>query len=134
MRTGITIMDSVEVFNCSQYDTLKAAFRFDGAAGGYSSITNSSLDNGWGQGITILGSKNIFIQNTNLFSFLRFGIFIDSSFNITLDGNLVVGVWERGLIALDKFVDVGAGIAGCGFSPLIPCSYSITNNIVAGAL
>lgn len=31
-RTGTTILDSVEIFNCSQIDTFKAALRFESAA------------------------------------------------------------------------------------------------------
>ena len=30
-RTGITILDYVEVYNCSQYDTYKGALRWEGA-------------------------------------------------------------------------------------------------------
>ena len=43
MRAGSTIFDNVEIFNCSQYDTLKAALRFDGAKLGVSSITSSTI-------------------------------------------------------------------------------------------
>jgi len=43
MRAGSTIFDNVEIFNCSQYDTLKAALRFDGAKLGVSSITRSTI-------------------------------------------------------------------------------------------
>jgi hypothetical protein len=47
---GNTIMDSVEIYNCSQNNTLRAAVRFDGNSGSYSSITNSSIHDGaaWG--------------------------------------------------------------------------------------
>ena len=47
---GNTIMDSVEIYNCSQNSTLRAAVRFDGNSGSYSSITNSSIHDGaaWG--------------------------------------------------------------------------------------
>ena len=31
IRGGSTVLDSVELYNCSQYDTLRAAIRFDGA-------------------------------------------------------------------------------------------------------
>lgn len=31
-------MDSVEVYNCSQYDTEKAALRFEGLTGGHSTV------------------------------------------------------------------------------------------------
>ena len=113
-------MDSVEVYNCSQYDTLKAALRFDGNTGSYSSITNSSIYLGWGMGITIIDSNNTFLQNNNIFSFVRFGVLIKTSFNITLDGNVLNGVWDRGLIALDGFVDISGGIIGCADDKLYP--------------
>ena len=47
---GITIMDSVEIYNCSQNNTLRSSLRFDGYSGAYSSITNSSVHDGaaWG--------------------------------------------------------------------------------------
>ena len=43
-------MDSVEIYDCSQNNTLRAAVRFDGNSGSYSSITNSSIHDGaaWG--------------------------------------------------------------------------------------
>lgn len=31
IRSGLTLLDHVEVFNCSQYDTSKAALRFEGS-------------------------------------------------------------------------------------------------------
>ena len=134
VRNGSTIMDSVEIYNCSQYDTLHAAVRFDGAAGAYSSITNSSIYLGWGMGITILDSQNVFLQNNNIFSFVRFGVLIKTSFNITLDSNILNGVWERGLIALDHFVDISGGFIGCADDESMPpCSYTFTNNIAIGS-
>ena len=75
-RNGNTIMDSVEIYKCSQYDTLKAALRFEGANGMFSSITNSAIHNGWGMGVTITGSSNIDFKNNNIFNFVRFGVII----------------------------------------------------------
>ena len=45
------ILDSVEIYNCSQANTLKAALRFDGNSGTYNSITNSSIHSGLNWGI-----------------------------------------------------------------------------------
>lgn len=45
-RFGTTIMKNVEIFNCSQIDTFKAALRFESAATLHSSITDSSIHNG----------------------------------------------------------------------------------------
>ena len=126
-------MDNVEVYNCSQYDTLKAALRFDGANNNFSSITNSSVYLGWGMGVSITGSSNIFIQNTNFFSFVRFGVLIQTgSWGITFDNNILVKVMERGLVSLDSFIDISGGFIGCGAVPNDKCSYTVTNNIVAG--
>jgi hypothetical protein len=69
-RYGSTILDNVEIFNCSQYDTQKAAVRFDGASGSYSQISNSTIHHGLGWGVNIESSANIKISKTAIFSFL----------------------------------------------------------------
>jgi hypothetical protein len=58
-RHGITILDHVEVYNCSQIDTDKAAIRFVGATENWSSITNSAIHNGLGYGVNIKATKNV---------------------------------------------------------------------------
>jgi hypothetical protein len=47
-RRGNTVMDHVEIYNCSQYDTKKAALRWYLSMNGWSSITNSSIYHGYG--------------------------------------------------------------------------------------
>ena len=54
-------MDNVEIFNCSQIDTFKAALRFEGASQKWSSITNSAIHNGYGWGLRVKSSSNILI-------------------------------------------------------------------------
>jgi hypothetical protein len=44
------------------------------------------------------------------------GISLTSSNNITLDGNIVMDVSERSVIALDKAVDIVGGILGCAYT------------------
>ena len=44
-------MDSVEIYNCSQFDTFNAALRFDGSWFGNSSITNCAIHEGLGWGV-----------------------------------------------------------------------------------
>lgn len=46
-------MNSVEIYNCSQYDTYKAAIRFEGAYGGWSEVRNSAIHHGLGYGANI---------------------------------------------------------------------------------
>lgn len=52
-RYGSTIMDSVEIYNCSQLDTHKAALRFESNTELPSSITNSAIHNGYAWGLSI---------------------------------------------------------------------------------
>jgi len=67
-------MDNVEVYNCSQSNTFKAAIRFEGVTDKHSSITNSAIHNGLGWGIHVVGSTNINIQNNVIFSFRPIGV------------------------------------------------------------
>jgi len=60
-RFGHTVMDNVEIFNCSQIDTFKAALRFQGASQMWSSITNSAIHNGYAWGLNVKSSSNILI-------------------------------------------------------------------------
>jgi hypothetical protein len=53
-RGGSTILDNVEIYNCSQYDTYNAALRFDGAVSQWSKVSNTAVHhgNGWGIHLT----------------------------------------------------------------------------------
>jgi hypothetical protein len=52
-RIGRTVMDNVEIYNCSQYDTWKAAIRFEGHKLGFSRISNSSIHHGLGVAVNV---------------------------------------------------------------------------------
>jgi len=97
VRYGRTYIDSVEIYNCSQYDTYKAAVRFEGAEGAWNSITNSALHHGLGIGLDIQVSSNVVFANNDIFDFVRFGINIMTSNNITIDNNWVHGIFSRHL-------------------------------------
>jgi len=68
-RKGSTILDSVEIYNCSQYETHKTALRFENAKMGNSKITNCALHNGWSWGISVDFSDNIILKDNVLFNF-----------------------------------------------------------------
>jgi hypothetical protein len=95
MRAGRTFMDNVEIFNCSQYGTYKAAIRFEGAKLGWSRISNSSLSMGLGIGTNIELSKNIEFIDNDFYTFQRYGLLIQTSENITADGNWVSAIYHR---------------------------------------
>ena len=60
-RKGSIVFDNVEVENCSQRNTFKAAIRFEGAIGGWSSITNSVVHNSLAWSISVFKSNNVLL-------------------------------------------------------------------------
>ena len=94
-RYGSTILDSVEIFNCSQIDTEKAALRFESATELYSSVTNTAIHNGEGYGVSLKLSKNIFFKNNIVFKFRQFGFIMRESKNVTIDDNIVGAIGTR---------------------------------------
>jgi hypothetical protein len=92
VRVGRTFIDNVEVYNCSQYDTWKAALRFQGTKLGFSRVSNSAIYMGLGMGLEIMFANNVEIVNNNFYEFLKYGANIVTSNNITLDGNWIVAI------------------------------------------
>lgn len=92
VREGSTIMDHVEVYNCSQMDTKKAALRFQGAKNGASMISNSAIHNGFGMGLNIENSENVVLRNNQFFNFWQFGGIIRKSNSIELDHNIIAHI------------------------------------------
>jgi len=133
-RYGHTIMDHVEIKNCSQIDTQKAAVRFTGAVGGYSSVTNSAIHNGHGWGINVEKSQNVHLSNNIIYNFKPVGVAIQTSGNITYDRNILSHVYERVITAMDQYVDPRGGVCICSLLKEDRCTdLVITDNIVAGA-
>jgi len=56
-RFGKTYMDSVEVYDCSQRDTDRAAIRFDGAVTFPQEVKNCAIHNGWCHGMNLKSSE-----------------------------------------------------------------------------
>lgn len=90
MRTGNLILDSVEIFNCSQWNTHASAIRFESATGGWSHIYNSAVHGALAQALFVSNSANVKVYNTHFIGSRAVGINVVSSNNITLD-KLVVG-------------------------------------------
>lgn len=135
MRKGTTILDNVEIYNCSQIDTVKTAVRFQSASSLYSEVTNSVLHNGYSWGIMVKSSANILIKNNILLHFRPIGLAVWSSNNVTVDGNIVAGIVERTTIeAAGAFIDKTGAISICAYMGRDTCSdVSVTNNLVAGS-
>lgn len=131
-RNGSTIMDSVEIYNCSQYDTQKAAIRFEATGKSWSHISNCAVHNGLGIGSDMLSTASVMIQNSTFFTFKKFGINIEFSRNITIDGNIVIGIYARNYNN-SIMGDVQGNINACGALDIDFCwDIKVINNIAAG--
>lgn len=135
VRSGLTIMDQVEIRDCSQENTHKSALRFENNHGTVSSITNSALHNGGGWGFNLNGVSNLIVKNNVLYNFKNFGINVQIANDVTIDGNVVSAILERrGFIMNQGVPDVWAGIAVCTYRSGKVCpGMRVNNNVVAGA-
>jgi hypothetical protein len=81
-------------------------------------------------GLEVMYAANVDIIDNNFWEFLKYGINIVTSDNITLDGNWVMGVQWRELKA-GTAGDPVAGIVGCGHISSDKCiNLKIINNVV----
>lgn len=134
-RTGQMLVDSIEVYNCSQIDTERTAIRFENAVTKHQRVTNSSFHNGLSWGARILNSANIQMSDNIFFSFRPFGVAIDSAKNITFDNNFVGGTVERTTFeSLDQKVDKAGLVAVCSKDISLCEDVYVTNNIAAGGI
>lgn len=69
-RVGSMNLDNVQVYNCSQKHTYKAAITWTGASSGASRVTNSVLSSGRGLGVLIENSANIEISDSIIADFV----------------------------------------------------------------
>lgn len=78
-------------------------------------------------------SENIEIKNNTFFDFRDIGINIQTSNNITLDGNIVINVLPRAINALDVYNSARGGVSICAFNYGDKCQdIRVLNNIVGG--
>jgi parallel beta-helix repeat protein len=130
-------MDHVEIYNCSQWGTTKAAIRFESASTMHSSITNSAIHNGLGWGAYTKNSANINFANNVFYNFRQIGFAIDFSQNITVDGNVLIGTDVNTIgeaSAAGAWTDEMGGFCICSYkNSFVGCTdNSIINNIAAG--
>lgn len=126
------MMDNVEVYNCSQRDTFKAAIRFEGSQNKWSSVTNSAFHHGLGKGLQVAYSKNLYLSNNIFFDFIQMGGNVETSSNITIQSNAFFHVGVR----VDKFgglMPINGGLILCGLTAGDICTgLRVVNNYVAG--
>ena len=99
-RKGWAIIDHVEFFNCSQYDTDKAAVRFADISGLgtediRSKVTNSAVHDGLGIGMMVTSAEDIIVDSNVVWFQHIGGIWMKKSDNTTITNNVVAGMGTR---------------------------------------
>jgi len=97
LKSGYLWMDEVQVYNCSQMDTAKAALRFEWnlAHTHVSIVKNSAFHHGNGWGLNMKRANNVEFYNNLFYSFSTIGSSFDIIQNVVLDGNTVSSIFER---------------------------------------
>ena len=86
------MMDNVEVYNCSQFSTFKAAIRFEASYLSKSVISNCAIHHGLGKGVELLESANLTFINNTIFMFVGMGINMQTVSNMTIQGNWIISI------------------------------------------
>ena len=134
-RTGMLLMDSVEVANCSQRSTANAAIRIENAMTQHHQITNSAIHGSSAWGLSILNSNNIFIQNTHVIGARALGTVVQHAKNVTMDRMITANVIRREEISMYHVADTEGCFSICVLGAgSHSCDVSVTNSIAAGCL
>jgi hypothetical protein len=96
-RNGTLLMDNVEVYNCSQRDTSRAAVRFEGSFLGQSIISNSAIHHGRGYGVYMMDAKNKTLVNNTIFMHVGQGIGMEQVTDINILNNWIIGLKSQDL-------------------------------------
>jgi hypothetical protein len=133
-RYGSTYMDNVEIFNCSQIDTEKAALRWENNVAGHSSITNSTIHHGLSWAVNIKNSKNIIMKDNVVWGFRPLGVVMQNNpSNVTFEDNIVGHVVMRTTFeAGDGLLDREGCVATCSHSSSDRCTEIKMNRNIAG--
>lgn len=133
---GSIVLENVEVRNCSQRDTQRAAIRFEDSFGSYSRLRGVSVHSGLGFGIHITNAKNVEIYDSTVVRQRQIGLVMDWTRNVTVDGIFVSDINYRLPDALDGNNDVEACVAFCSYGNIhtgTKCyETSIINSIASG--
>jgi hypothetical protein len=91
---------------------MKAAIRFEGASGTWSSVSNSAIHSGLGWSLGVFKSANVHIKNNIFWGSRAIGVGVLTVRNFTFDGNFVGYVTERE-VSGQSFSDRRGGVTVC---------------------
>jgi len=116
LRYGQTYMDNVELYNMSQIDTFKAALRWENNIAGHSSISNCAIHSGYGWAVNVKVSANVLLKDNVIWAHRPVGVGVDTSQNITIDGNMVGHIVPRTTFKAQKLLDKEGGFVICTYN------------------
>ena len=134
-RAASLTLDNVEVDNCSQRNTHKAAIRFEGALAGTHSIRESVVHNSLAWSVSVLRSRGVQIDRSAFVGSRAIGVHIDYANSVAMRDSFTGDVMPRELTAGDQFVDKEGCVAVCSYltQGRNACnSIEITGNTAAG--
>ena len=105
-------MDGVEIKDCGQRDTKKAAIdmNFVKDTEGSNFIKNSSFHSGQGWAVNLYATKGFDFINNVVYNPRKYAIFIQDSQEVKIDNNLLVGIKKRENYDNDEYWDLYIGI------------------------
>lgn len=112
IHQGKLTLDGVEIRNCGQKDTRKAAVDFNWLKepNELQTVTRSSFNNGQGWAVNMYNSSGISFTDNVIFDARRYGIYMEKVSDVLVEGNLIVGVKERENYDNDEYWDVLIGV------------------------
>ena len=103
------------MYNCSQENTYKASIRWEGAIGGTSSVTNSTVHGSMGWLASVYKSNNVVLEDNTFVGSRAIGVHLDNVRNVKMHGNFIGDVMPRGFGAGDGITDKEACVAVCSY-------------------
>lgn len=136
LLNGQMELDNVEVRNCSQRDTYKAAIRFESAMFANSIISNSVVHGGLGWLLYIKNSAHITIENSDFIGGRGIGVHLHNTIDVLLDGIFVADIHPRleQMLALEPSgMHKEACVSVCSHFEGSTCTQtSVRNSVAAG--
>lgn len=132
-REGNIVLDSVEVYNCSQRNTFRSGIRFEQATRRSQLIRDSSIWGSLAWGLSSQFSANILVENTHIIGAKAVGVNVFTSNNVTFDRIIVGSVTKRDFGGTQAMVDREACVTLCAYNEEDDCTdIKIRNSIAAG--
>ena len=91
-RYGETVLEYVEIYNCSHRDTERAALRWEDNYDSYGRAIGVSVHGSLGFGVLVKNSKNVQIEDLIIAGARQFGMALESTRNVTVDRALISNV------------------------------------------